>query len=62
MIARILKHCFVLVGLLALVACGRAGDPLTPYESAVKKAKEEKTTPPPPPNKDKDFILDRLLD
>ena len=47
---------------LALAACGRAGAPLTPHQSAVKQAKADKTEPPAKPVKDRPFILDGLLE
>ena len=62
MIKRFLSLGVVLTAGFLLAACGRAGDPLTPYESAVKQAKENKTTPPAKPVNDRKFILDGLLD
>lgn len=53
--------CLVLSAALVLAACGRAGAPLTPYESAVEEAKENETAPPPPPERDPPFVLDKLL-
>ena len=47
---------------LALSACGRAGDPLTPHQSAVKQAKEDGTPEPEKPVNDRRFILDGLLE
>jgi len=59
---RIASLGFVLLTSVMLVACGRAGDALTPYESAVKQAKENGTAAPKKPVKERPFILDGLLD
>jgi len=59
---RITSLVFLIGAVILLSACGRAGDPLTPYESAVKEAKANKTPPPEKPVKERKFILDGLLD
>ena len=57
----VLKSCLCILAVVALVGCGKAGDPLSPYEAQRAIAKENKTAPPPPPERDKPFILDGLL-
>ncbi|WP_315924695.1 hypothetical protein [Mesorhizobium sp. SP-1A] len=51
----------------AVTACGRRGDPLTPYDAAVQarkdaeKAKQPLPPEPQKPDRNKPFILDRLI-
>lgn len=57
----------LLVALTLVSGCGRRGDPLRPSEAAAQLAKEEKRPAPEKPvpnekNKDKEFVLDGLLD
>ena len=59
------RACHIIVMMLfasLVAACGREGPPLSPYEEKVKKAKAENKPAPPPPVKEREFILDALLD
>jgi predicted small lipoprotein YifL len=62
-----LKIVAMLVAVLALASCGRAGPPIKPSEAAIKKAKADGTPAPEKPvpnaqNPDKRFVLDGLLE
>ncbi len=59
--ANILRIMSLVLAVAMLAACGRAGAPLTPYQSAVEEAKRENRPAPQAPDKDRPFILDGLL-